>query len=426
MTVSAHPPVAAPPRPRPHLDALTGLRFFAAAYVVTYHYAAQALQGAPALARNINGGGPTAVSVFFVLSGLVLAYGATDDQGRCAKPPRRFWLDRFARIWPLFAVAAIAAMPLDLGRLRHEWATPGAAAYVYMVVHTVLALLLVQAWVPFLAVTANGPGWSLSVEAFFYVVFPRLVHRLRVRDTAALVRRIVVLWTLSVVPVLVVYAVERHWPALRVDTVGFLGVHITKGFALERLVINNPLFRLPEFCIGICLGHWLVAHGASSPTDVRTPADVGRPGSRLRPIELAGLAALGTILVVVSFSGAAHDPRELLIQSGYLSPAIAVLLVAVACGARPFARPLRHPSLAALGTASYALYIIQEPFEYYWSKLVGLDLARPVWFVAFAALLLATSFAAERIIEIPARRRIIGRWAPRLAAPVPAAPNHRR
>ena len=245
------PPSTAPARrPRPHLDALTGLRFFAAAYVVTYHYAADALRGAPAVARNINACGPTAVSVFFVLSGLVLAYGSTDDEGRCAKAAPRFWLDRFARIWPLFAVAAIAAAPLDLGRLRHEWGTTGTAAYAYVLVHTVLALLLVQAWVPHLAVTANGPGWSLSVEAFFYAVFPRLVHRLRVRDTATLVRRIAVFWVLSMLPILAVWAAERHWPALRVEPVGFLGVHITKGFALERLVLNNPLFRLPEAMSG--------------------------------------------------------------------------------------------------------------------------------------------------------------------------------
>lgn len=397
---------------RPHLDALTGLRFFAAFYVVTYHYGRDVLADAPALVRNINACGPTAVSVFFVLSGLVLTYGATDDLGRCAKPAPRFWLDRLARIWPLYALAAVAALPLDIGRLRHEWGTTGTAAIVYAVVHVALALTLMHSWVPFLAVTGNGPGWSLSVEAFFYAVFPRLVPRLRVRDTATLVRRIALLWVLSMTPVLVVHLLERAHPSLRVDTVQFLGVTMTKGFVLERLVINNPLFRLPEFCIGMCIGHWLISRDVAS--DGARDIGGGRP--RLHPIELLGIGALLVFVVTVAASGAAHDPRELLIQSGYLAPVVAILLVAVACGARPFARVLRARPLIALGTASYALYIVQEPFQYYWSKIVKLDLGRPAWFALFLVVLLAVSFAAERVVEVPARRRIIERFGARVDA----------
>jgi peptidoglycan/LPS O-acetylase OafA/YrhL len=388
--------------------------------VVTYHYAAGALRDMPAVVRNINACGPTAVSLFFVLSGVVLAYGSTDDHGRCAKPPRRFWLDRFARIWPLFAVAAILAMPLDLGRLRHEWGTTGSASLVYMVVHTVLALLLLQAWIPHLAVTANGPGWSLSVEAFFYALFPSLVHRLKVHSTAQLVRRVAIFWSLSMLPVLAVWLLERAHPSLRTDHLAFLGVDITQGFVLERLVLNNPLFRLAEFCIGISVGHWLVAR-------TRTGAAAApRPGERLRPIELLTIGALVVFLVAVACTGALHDPRELLMQSGYLAPVLALVLIGVACGARPFARVLASKPLVQLGTASYALYIIQEPFEYYWTKIVRLDLSRPVWFVVFFALLLAASVLAERLIEKPARAQLIARLAPRLTSrrlPAPGTVN---
>lgn len=411
-TFASGPAMPATRRRRPHLDALTGLRFFAAFYVVTYHYARDVLADAPALVRNINACGPTAVSVFFVLSGLVLTYGATDDDGRVAKPAPRFWLDRLARIWPLYALAAVAALPLDVGRLRHEWGTTGTAALLYAVVHIALALTLMHAWIPFLAVTGNGPGWSLSVEAFFYAVFPRLVTRLRVRDTGTLVRRLAVLWCASMAPVLAVHLLEHAHPSLRIDTVRFLGVTMTKGFVLERLVINNPLFRLPEFCIGICIGHWLLARDLAS--DGARDIGGGRP--RLHPIEMAGIGASALFVIVVAFSGAAHDPRELLIQSGYLAPVVAVLLVAVACGARPFARLLRTRALVALGTASYALYIVQEPFQYYWTKIVRLDLGRPAWFVLFVAILLAVSFAAERLVEVPARRRIIERFGPRVDA----------
>ena len=63
-----------------------------------------------------------------------------------------------------------------------------------------VALALVQAWVPHLAFAANPPGWSLSVEAFFYAVFPFVVHRLRCRTVRQLVALTVPLWVLAMAP----------------------------------------------------------------------------------------------------------------------------------------------------------------------------------------------------------------------------------
>ena len=40
-----------------------------------------------------------------------------------------------------------------------------------------LQLTLTQSWVPYTALQWNGPAWSLSVEAFFYALFPLLFLR---------------------------------------------------------------------------------------------------------------------------------------------------------------------------------------------------------------------------------------------------------
>jgi peptidoglycan/LPS O-acetylase OafA/YrhL len=39
-------------------------------------------------------------------------------------------------------------------------------------------LTLTQAWIPKAAVAWNGPAWSLSVEAFFYLLFPFILPKL--------------------------------------------------------------------------------------------------------------------------------------------------------------------------------------------------------------------------------------------------------
>ena len=52
---------------RPHLRALTGLRFVAALQVVILHYVSGLLTGVPAPIFNIAASGYVAVNLFFVL-----------------------------------------------------------------------------------------------------------------------------------------------------------------------------------------------------------------------------------------------------------------------------------------------------------------------------------------------------------------------
>src|SRR5262245_7472899 len=84
---------------RPRLDALTALRFFAAAAVVIHHsrglFLPQAL-GGWLLAKF-------GVSFFFVLSGFILVHVYPElPTGRSVV---RFWMARVARLWPLHLVS---------------------------------------------------------------------------------------------------------------------------------------------------------------------------------------------------------------------------------------------------------------------------------------------------------------------------------
>lgn len=139
------------------LDALTALRFFAAAMIVIGH--AHPLFGSLGIAdaAPLEQG----VSFFFVLSGFILAYNYPVLAGRAAV--RRFWLARFARIWPLHAVMLILWIALIFNFDRQSY-FPGAEGLARLAAN----VLLLQAWVPLSgwSPSFNGVAWSLSAEFF--------------------------------------------------------------------------------------------------------------------------------------------------------------------------------------------------------------------------------------------------------------------
>src|SRR5436190_9459923 len=124
--------------PRHRLDALTGLRFPAAAAVALAHLPnlhAEASLGPTA--RRVLAEGGAGVPFFFILSGFVLAYSYHD---RLARPTRgelaRYAVSRFARIGPVYLLSVVLIALWPVGPV------PAGAAAV------AANLLLVQAWPP--------------------------------------------------------------------------------------------------------------------------------------------------------------------------------------------------------------------------------------------------------------------------------------
>lgn len=140
---------------RDRLPTLTGLRFWAALLVVLYHLTHQMgeIVGLSHLTRY----GRSGVTFFFVLSGFVLAWNYLDR-------PTRFTVfvwRRFARLWPLVVVTGVlslmayAAVGVQVGWVKAS-----------------TTFTFLQAWRLEWASGANPASWSLSDEAFFYLVFP--------------------------------------------------------------------------------------------------------------------------------------------------------------------------------------------------------------------------------------------------------------
>ncbi|KQX79041.1 acyltransferase [Streptomyces clavifer] len=145
---------------RDRLPSLTGLRFWAALVVVCYHLSRQA--GKLPWISDLTWYGRSGVTFFFVLSGFVLAW--TYD-GKSVPAVTFFWR-RFARIWPLLTVSVIASVAV--------WRAMGTDVSLRGVAAT---LGLVNAWTPVrhYRVGGNPAAWSLSNEAWFYLLFPLLL-----------------------------------------------------------------------------------------------------------------------------------------------------------------------------------------------------------------------------------------------------------
>jgi peptidoglycan/LPS O-acetylase OafA/YrhL len=108
------------------------------------------------LFANLLGSGYTGVTLFFVQSGFILAHNYPEIVS-----VKDFWGGAFRE--NLSCLPSCRLMrPVDW-HLPHE--APKAVA----------ALLLVQGWWPAYSDALNQYGWTVSVEAFFYLIFPFLL-----------------------------------------------------------------------------------------------------------------------------------------------------------------------------------------------------------------------------------------------------------
>jgi peptidoglycan/LPS O-acetylase OafA/YrhL len=155
---------------RPPLPMLTSLRFFAALDVVFFHLAPQCSNR---FLRSVVNSGPEMVEFFFVLSGFILAYVYINDESAGVMAVNRvdFWKARLARILPAYFLGLLLLAPIFFYTGLVSRIVPLGT----FLPGVVLVPFFLQAWWPPAALLWNMPAWSLSVEVFFYAVFPSLI-----------------------------------------------------------------------------------------------------------------------------------------------------------------------------------------------------------------------------------------------------------
>ncbi len=156
-----------------HIPALTGLRAVAAYLVFLHHYN-------PALpntvANRLLAQGYVGVCIFFVLSGFLIYHRYADAylEGKIWSW-RRYLQNRFARIFPLYALLLIVTVGVDsvMGRAM-SWSK------------FVLNISLFKGLFDAYKFSGIAQSWSLTVELCFYLSAPLLFAMLRRRGGLAL------------------------------------------------------------------------------------------------------------------------------------------------------------------------------------------------------------------------------------------------
>jgi len=345
------------PQPNKRLDQLTFTRFIAALSVVLFHGGRDLgiLKYLPMLSS-----GPTAVSYFYVLSGFVMAL-VYYRPGKSFQV-KDYWLARFSRIYPVyifsFALTCIYYLNI-LSKIKADkiWAN----------------VLLYQAWFAEYSQTFNIAAWSLSVEVFFYIIFPLVMISVIHLSTRTILWTSLGFWALSQVIHAALFT--QYMPEMR-ETLGY-----------------SPIFHLNAFLLGVSGGIWYLT---SNTQQLR---------QRINTILLIG--AFSIVLVLLSLRDLTHLlPRTFSMDNGLLAPFFLIIILTLAVDTTPLSKWMSHPWLVTLGDASYALYILHVPVRWLVERFIqslGVSIPHNTMYGIYIPFIITLSVFVFKYIERPAR-----------------------
>jgi peptidoglycan/LPS O-acetylase OafA/YrhL len=345
------------------VDSLTGLRIVAAAVVFLSHVPAH--PSMPTRLTTFMAAGYNGVTLFFTLSGFVLAWNYAD---RLARPaPGRVWsfaVARLARIYPLYLGALLwVAAPALLS------STVPARSWVHV--------LAAQTWSGDLtfAYALNGPGWSVGVELFLYACFPLLIAVLAPlrRDPRVIA---------GVIAASVLLFASTWW---FVHTGRGSLPHTDPGSA-HRWLYRMPATRLFDFVVG--MGTALLVRS------VRLRAWVGATA------QAAAVVAFALLMTWPSLTNTAWSW-----DAAYLPPTAALIWGLAVSPSTVLARVLGSRLMVVAGEASFAFYLFHitligrfgiGPYETVWGWTATVLMA--------FTMVLVFSVGAHFGVERPAQR----------------------
>lgn len=365
------------------LNALTSLRFIAAAMIVVGHCHGEfgrTSRIAEFFALN------QAVSFFFVLSGFILVYvypALNSSAERC-----RFLLARVARIWPAHAASFLLLLILAPTTLR-----PSISDSIPWIVTA--NLFMVHAWIPLwnYFLSFNGVSWSISTEFFFYLCFPFLIYRW----DQTWFRKL--LFSLFLFLSLIAISNALHLP----------NDHWVSGLSQHALVYISPLARLFEFVVGMAI--------ALAWRNTSHLVSCGKVSGSIMEVLVLSLAVASThytpalaYLPPIKLWGGEAGTYWFTSSGSVISFGLLIFVMALEKGW--ISKILSWPFAVLLGEISYSVYLIHSILLRFYQNYRHAFSDVPGWisYLLYWMLVLIISHLIWLFIERPFRKAIMDFW----------------
>lgn len=343
-------------QPAPRINQLTFFRFLAALAIIVVHFGMQVLPFSLPVPQSFFKLTNALLAFFFMLSGFVLSV-ANYNRPLIKK---YFYFNRFVRIYPLYLVALLLLVVVRL--------LSGDRLADVTLSHVLTNLTLTQSIFTENALSLNYPGWSLSAEALFYLLFPFLFQFLNDQSSKKIIWISTGFWAFSVTASILCIEVLKA------------PYHFTQYFAG---------LHLNAFVIGVGAGLIFMRHHEQI--------------NRIRNDLVFNLAviSLAYIYLVMNESPITHYSN-----AGVFSPLFLTLILTFSTDRAPFKNILNSRPLILLGEASYSVYILQYSV---WMLffLISNKLGLPLFsnFYTCTIGLVIISIATFRLLERPLMNR---------------------
>ncbi len=315
------------------LNALTGTRGIAAIMVVIFHFGGAyfPFNLIPALFST----GYMAVSYFFVLSGFVLYISRQQTSWLS------FLVRRIVRIAPAYLIALLIFV---IVYIIYKPPVPSALPK-----QIVITALMIQSFFPDYVLKLNSPGWSVSVEFFFYIVFPLMLLFCNKKGLFVM---------LTIIAFLISQSIHLYY---------FRNIDPLTGSG----IFFNPLMHLSQFMTGICGGMLFEGSGKVYARN------------KILPVLLSALLIFMLL----------YKPDSLSYQAGLISPLFMLLILSIAVNGSKW---LSYPFMVFLGEISYGIYIYQLPIfkatGYYFDRNFHWS-GQGIFWVSFVVLIIVSTLS---------------------------------
>ncbi|AZA91981.1 O-acetyltransferase OatA [Chryseobacterium nakagawai] len=295
------------------ISQITFTRFLAAMAIVISHFNKDLFLYKIDYISNIFLKANVGVSYFFILSGfiMIVAYHKKDTIEYF-----EYYKNRFARIYPLYVLGLLLYLVTRYSD--------------FSIYKGFLYLFGLQSWIPGEAMILNFPGWSISVEFLFYLLFPLLYNYFYSKGNKSI-------WVVTII----IWIITQVFCSLYSASSYYEGPH-TKS---HELLYYFPLMHINEFLVGNLAGLYFVRNSSQKNYDI--------------PI----IVIFGLILLSLMFTSFFY-------HNGLMALLFIPLIILISRNNGALSRLFSLKPLEYLGEASYAIYITHIPVLYILRELL--------------------------------------------------------